>query len=317
MSTPTVSVIVPAFNAAEYIEDTLRNALSQSLVELEVLVIDDASSDDTRARVRRVCETDPRVRLLVNTRNRGPAHARNMAIDAAAGRWIALLDSDDRMRPNRLEAMTRAAEAGGFDLLADDVHFVRSHGEPAFDRLFDTSLFSGTTTCEIDARAFLALNPPGGTRGLGLIKPIVRVNTLRESKIRYREEMRLAEDLFFYLDLLLSHKRLGLLRDGMYDYLVRSDSLARTKAEIDIARMIQSYDSIISSDRYVTTPEVRASVMNHKHEMESYSLPKHKLMHAIKNRHIGTCFKILWDHPILPFQMFSRQLSSKQSGWNL
>jgi glycosyltransferase involved in cell wall biosynthesis len=91
---PTVSVIMPAYNAGAYLHSAAASVLRQSLADLELLIIDDGSSDDTVAVARRLAGQDPRVRVLTQA-NAGPGPARNTGFAAATGRYFAFLDSDD------------------------------------------------------------------------------------------------------------------------------------------------------------------------------------------------------------------------------
>ncbi len=95
-----VSVIIPSYNSSSYILEAIGSALNQTYDNLEVLVADDASTDDTRAVVNTI--NDPRVKLIIRTENGGAAAARNSAITLATGRYIAFLDSDDYWMPNKL-----------------------------------------------------------------------------------------------------------------------------------------------------------------------------------------------------------------------
>lgn len=96
---PLVSVVIPAYNAARTIAKTLDSALGQEISDIEVIVVDDGSRDDTAAVVRR--NGDPRVRLLQRA-NGGVASARNAGIEAARGIWVAFLDADDIWLPHKL-----------------------------------------------------------------------------------------------------------------------------------------------------------------------------------------------------------------------
>ena len=98
-----VSIIVPAYKAARFIDDTVQSVLSQTYGDWEMLVADDCSPDDTRARVAAWSQRDARIRLIALERNGGPAAARNAAIAQAQGRWLAFLDSDDMWLPVKLE----------------------------------------------------------------------------------------------------------------------------------------------------------------------------------------------------------------------
>lgn len=102
---PTFSIVVPAFNAARTIASAVASALSQTSPELEVVVVDDGSTDSTAEITERI--EDPRVRV-VRQANRGLPAARNAGIAAARGRYITLLDSDDLLLPRYLELAERA-----------------------------------------------------------------------------------------------------------------------------------------------------------------------------------------------------------------
>ena len=106
---PAVSVVIPAHDASATIEATIRSVLRQSLADLEVIVVDDGSTDDTADRVRAL-QTDPRVRL-VQQPNAGPSAARNAGIAAASATTISVVDSDDLWLPGYLETMAAALAA--------------------------------------------------------------------------------------------------------------------------------------------------------------------------------------------------------------
>ena len=106
---PLVSVVIPAYNAAPYILTAVRSALAQRGVELEVIVVDDGSKDETRDLVTSVSDT--RLRLLADT-NHGPAHARNQGCRAArATGYVAFLDADDSWDSEKLLQQVRFLEA--------------------------------------------------------------------------------------------------------------------------------------------------------------------------------------------------------------
>jgi len=105
MSTPLVTVVIPVFNGAQTIERTLASALAQTVADLEVLVINDGSTDDSADRVQRC--SDPRVHLH-HFSNAGLAASRNRGIRLARGEFIAFLDADDLWLPRKLELQLAA-----------------------------------------------------------------------------------------------------------------------------------------------------------------------------------------------------------------
>jgi glycosyltransferase involved in cell wall biosynthesis len=114
--TPLISVIIPAYNAAAVLPQTLATVLAQTHRHLEVLIVDDGSTDDTVAIAQAVANGDPRVQILQQA-NGGVAAARNAAIAQAQGTFIAPIDADDLWHPQTLEnllaAMVQAGERAG------------------------------------------------------------------------------------------------------------------------------------------------------------------------------------------------------------
>lgn len=104
---PLVSVVIPAYNSERTIRNTIDSVLGQTMSSLEVIVVDDASTDGTVHAVEAV--DDPRVRLLRSPRNSGPSASRNMGWKDARGRWVAFVDADDAWVPERLEHLLAAA----------------------------------------------------------------------------------------------------------------------------------------------------------------------------------------------------------------
>ena len=98
-----VSVVMPAYNAARYIEASISSVQAQSFSDWELLVIDDASNDETLKILERMSGKESRIRVLRNESNRGVAESRNRGVLEAKGEWIAFLDSDDLWRADKLE----------------------------------------------------------------------------------------------------------------------------------------------------------------------------------------------------------------------
>jgi GT2 family glycosyltransferase len=102
---PLVSICIPTYNSAQYLDECLESALSQTYQEFEVLVVDNQSSDETVSKVRTLAEHDSRIRLEQNTRNLGAVRNFNRCIELARGEWVKFLFSDDLLAPTCLETM--------------------------------------------------------------------------------------------------------------------------------------------------------------------------------------------------------------------
>ena len=100
---PLVSIITPAYNADAYIEEMICSVLSQTYTNWELIIVDDASTDETKTIISKYLQCDTRIRYVRNNKNNGPAKSRNKGIDASFGEYIAFLDSDDSWLPKKLE----------------------------------------------------------------------------------------------------------------------------------------------------------------------------------------------------------------------
>lgn len=109
---PLVSAVIPLHNGAGTVEATLQSVLRQTWTNLEVVVVDDGSTDDGPERVARAARADPRIRLITQA-NAGVAAARNRGAEAAAARFLAFVDADDLWGPEKIACQMDALAAGG------------------------------------------------------------------------------------------------------------------------------------------------------------------------------------------------------------
>ena len=107
-----VSIIMPSYNTADYIEETIQSVLEQTYTNWELLIIDDCSSDSTIQILEKY--QDARIKIFVNEQNSGAAVSRNRALREANGQWIAFLDSDDLWNPEKLEKQISFMEKNGY-----------------------------------------------------------------------------------------------------------------------------------------------------------------------------------------------------------
>lgn len=114
---PKVSVIIPAYNSALYLGEAIDSVLNQTFQDFEIIIIDDGSTDGTKAVVEKYLNCpQPRVRYYYQENN-GPGAARNLGIKVAEGRYLAFLDADDRYLPRFLEECVALLQEQGFDVI--------------------------------------------------------------------------------------------------------------------------------------------------------------------------------------------------------
>lgn len=127
---PKISVILPTYNRAGTLSRAIRSVLSQNLDDLELIVVDDASTDSTTELMRGW--TDPRLAYVRHERNAGAAAARNTGVRRARGQYLAFQDSDDEWLPGKLEQQLRALETAPLEVGLALCRLVRWDGRTAF-----------------------------------------------------------------------------------------------------------------------------------------------------------------------------------------
>lgn len=132
MENKKVSIIVPVHNMEKYLDQCIQSLIQQSYHNIEIILINDGSSDDSGAICRKYEEFDPRV-IYVEQRNRGTAAARNAGLERAVGEWISFVDADDWLPENAVAAL--AACANGYDIAIGDYYCV-SDGKARWEHFF-------------------------------------------------------------------------------------------------------------------------------------------------------------------------------------
>jgi glycosyltransferase involved in cell wall biosynthesis len=234
---PSLSVLVPAYNAADTIGEALESALIQRPAPFEVVVSDDGSEDDLD---RVLVGFGERVRV-VRGPNGGLATARNRAAAVARGELLGLLDADDVWLPGRAAALTSAAAARpDLSIITTDAVVVRD-GRPDTDTYYDIRSFE----TEDQEAAILRSNFVFGAGA-------VRSSALAAAG-GYDPAARWAEDWDLWLRMILAGHRAGLVRAPLYEYRRRGGSL--TDRKVDLALGVEAL--LRRARPLVTDPRLR------------------------------------------------------------
>ena len=233
-----VSVIVANYNGEKFIADAIRSVCDQSLRRIEIIVSDDASTDSSIQIVRTRFADDSRVRIIESSVNRGPAAARNRALDVVRGRWIAIMDSDDLMHPDRLQMMVEAGSRSGADIIADDLLLFDSNRKTAPHALLTGRW--GRAEQWVKPEDYVGLNNfYGSGPALGYLKPIFRASVIAAHCIRYDERLRIAEDYNFVFRLLMAEARFRTIPAIGYFYRRHSGSISHRLNPSVLTRILE------------------------------------------------------------------------------
>lgn len=201
-----VSVIIPVYNCESYIGQAIQSALDQTEKDLEVIVVDDGSTDQTCHMIRGF--TDSRVRLLAGEQNAGESRARNLGVAHAKGQWIAFLDGDDWWAPQRLERLLGVAEKEEADIIMDNCRIIDDGARYPWKTARRVIRFEGIV--RLDAVRFVAIDP-----GVNLI---VRRRFLVEHEIRFDEGLIAAPDMKYGLQCIIRGGKFVVVPQAYYFY---------------------------------------------------------------------------------------------------
>ncbi|MBG1243197.1 glycosyltransferase family 2 protein [Nostoc sp. NZL] len=221
---PKVSVIIPAYNTEVYIAKAIESVLEQTLTDIEVIIVDDASSDKTVEVAKSF--TDPRLKVIVNQQNLGAAAARNCALRAAQGEWIAVLDSDDWYAPERLEKLVSLAHERDADMIADDLYLIKDGETSPWSTLIQESEKHIDKILQIDIVYFVETDVYGQPGlHLGISKPLFKREFLVKHGIEYDDAIRMGQDFWIDMKCLIKGARFFLEPKPYYFYRSRPGSL--------------------------------------------------------------------------------------------
>jgi len=289
-----VTVLIGAYNAADFLERAVRSAQQQTLPPLEILIVDDGSQDRTAEVASQFAAADPRIRLLRRAQNGGPSAARNTGIDAARGEWIAILDADDAFLPDRLERLIEVVADRDADVIADNFFWYDASSGAAGD----LALPPGEAVEWVDKYSFVAhARPRSGGSDWGLLKPMFRKSFLDSHGMRYPVHSRHGEDFLLVMDILLAGGRYIISRYPGYLYTMRSSGLSRTL--IDYQAMAAHTLALIDDDRARFDPKLTALLRERNRSVRRWAAMSTARSYFNERKRLQIFFLSVRDHVFL------------------
>lgn len=228
--TPRVSVIVPFYRVESFIEECIKSILTQDHREMEIIFVDDASPDRSRAIVERYMRDDDRIMLVTHEQNQGLGPARNTGVAHASGEYLFFLDSDDYLAsPRAISTLVREARASGCPVVVGSCDRIMTDGQRLpFDRDFDATQNGHPGSIVSGEAAYLGASfIPGGQyvpmRAWGtLIDRFVYLDSGLEYPAAEHEDLPHTPFLYFFAE------RVLYIPDLTVTYRDRSDSISNT-----------------------------------------------------------------------------------------
>ena len=231
MSHPLVTLIIPVYNVAPYLEQCLASVRAQTHHALEVLLINDGSTDGSEAVCRSFTKRDKRFRL-VNKENGGVSSSRNLALGMARGKYIQFLDGDDYLSPDATETFVHEAESTGADLVIS--HFYRVDGE----RQAEQGHIKARKVLTRKEFAEAMMKAPANFYYGVLWNKFYRRAVIEAEKLRFDTGVDWCEDFLFNLNYLEYVRLVAALPQPLYYYRKRSDSAVNS--QIDLRKTVET-----------------------------------------------------------------------------
>lgn len=215
-----ISVIIPIYNAHDYLERCLDSVCNQTLKDIEVIAVDDCSTDDSLEILQRYAEKYPQLRVIAHKTNGGESRARNTGLDNATGEYLAFVDNDDSIDPDFLEKLYEKAKETNADIVKGEAHILETDNTERYDGL-NQQIRKHHSKLFFSSYWWTA---------------IYKKSLINKNNIRFLEGYLLGGDVLFLNETILKCNKLDLVDGTYYNYYRRDDSgdskiLTREKVE--------------------------------------------------------------------------------------
>jgi len=212
-----VSIIIPIYNTEEYVEQCIKSVLNQSYQNLEIILIDDGSTDQSRNICQKLKKLDERIQLF-EQKNEGVSKTRNRGIEIATGKYIMFVDSDDLLDKTCVESLLKETKEEAF-AICNINRFYQNETNIKIKKLDKKNCYYSREEF-IKIYKMELLNSPCGR--------LYERERIMQKQIRFDEEISLGEDLLFNFEYLKDFKKITLVNQFLYFYRIgNGDSLSK------------------------------------------------------------------------------------------
>lgn len=245
-----ISIVVPVYNIAEYLSECIESIMSQTYRNIEIIIVDDGSTDGTSELCDELSLQDSRI-VVIHQTNGGVSSARNCGIDTARGQYITFIDGDDWVEKNYIEVLYNSIKKGDADISAVGFIYQYPNGEEKILNITEKSVL---------IRATEALNqvcdPIRPWVGYACGK-LVRKDILKNNGIRFDTSVKICEDSLFWCTVFEQSETVVKNKEAMYNYRIRETSATRSASKsLTLMRTrISAFEkALIIAERHSGTP---------------------------------------------------------------
>ena len=241
-----VSIIVPIYNVEKYLERCVTSILNQTYKNIEVLLIDDCSTDRSGEIAKKFEEKDSRCRYIKREKNGGSSATRNTGIENATGEYLSFVDSDDWVSENFISHLINKAKEQNADITVCDYIMVNENGKEikanTLENLSDNSKYE-------DKIAYIRNH---------VVTKLLKKDFFIKQNLKFPEEIKRAEEMQVIIPMLTKTNKIAILNEALYYYYQRKNSLSnnRKPEKIDLSFYSKAFENVIKNSKGLYPEEI-------------------------------------------------------------
>lgn len=278
-----VSIIIPCYNVEKFIVKALESAINQTMRDIEIIVINDGSQDNTLPIINRYAKQDKRIKVI-NQKNQGLSFSRNIGIKRARGEYIQHLDGDDWLELNTCELAYNYAKKINADIVCYDLIREGEDGQYSiitFENLKEGVMYNQSICLkELYKESF----------NINSVSKLIKRKLYIENNILHPENISLGEDLFTVLKLLLIPTKIGKINQCLYHYKLNINSITNSLKSRKLSDLNKGFKEV---EKFILKKNI------------TLELEEIKSLKYLKIRHLGN---YLYTRPLLKEEVYEKGL---------
>ncbi len=266
MAQPEISIIIPVYNVEKYIERCVNSLTNQTFQSIEIILVDDSSTDSSLEICKKLAEKDARIKVI-HKENEGAGKARNAALKLATGKYIGFVDSDDYVAPDMFKVLYEKAEKYNSDLILSGVSFVNGNtfseeGNNVTKNYFEEDTHFDTEDAIKELKmgiiGSLPYDADDSKYGMSIWKNLFRHEIIQKNNLYFESEReKLSEDALFMVDFVACIKKATGIKEAFYNYCRNGESISKSykkdkfeKSLVFIKEVEKRFKKDIVSEKY-------------------------------------------------------------------